>query len=280
MGDNMWQISYDDKPTLYLVATPIGNMQDMTFRAIDTLKKVDVVYSEDTRQTKFLFANFGIENRLITCNDINELTVAKKIVLSLSKGLNVALVSDRGTPIISDPGYKVVQLVQKAGYNVVSIPGACALIPALITSGLESESFLFLGFLNKKNIQKKLTSLVDEEHTLIFYESPHRVISTLKLMYKIFGDRRVSISREITKLHESIYRGYLKDAIKLESICGEIVIVVEGNKNNYEIDMDLVLNVDIYVKNGLTLMEAIKKVAKDRSMPKSDVYNEYHRRKQ
>lgn len=278
----MWQNSYDEKNALYLIPTPIGNLDDMTFRAVETLKKVDVVFSEDTRVTLNLFNHFEIKKKLIPLHDHNEDTVKEKVLEYLKNGKNVGLVSDRGTPIISDPGYKTVRYVTELGFKVVALPGANAFVPALIVSSLAPKPFIFYGFLNNKSsvMKKELESLKDNKYTMIFYESPHRIFDTLNIMLEVFGDREFSLTREISKKYESIYRGKIKEFLDTNNdIKGELVIVVEGNHSidDYN-DLSLIDHVDIYIKNGLSVMDSIKKVARERNLSKNEVYHAYHER--
>lgn len=278
----MWHKNYDGSPILYLVPTPIGNMEDMTFRAIRILKEVDVVFSEDTRVTKNLFNYYDINNKLISLHDYNEDIVKEKVLSYLKDGKNVAIVTDRGTPIISDPGYKTVKYVSDCGFRVVGLPGACAFVPALIMSGISPQPFMFYGFLDSKVEKKKkeLEKLKFIEYAIIFYEAPHRILKTMELMLEILGDRRVSLSREISKKYESVYRGNISDLIPtLDSIKGEFVVVVEGFKgtDNLDNELSVVEQVDFYVNNGMKTMDAIKMVAKERGIKKNDVYAEYHR---
>lgn len=228
----MIQNSYNDSPTLYLISTPIGNLEDMTYRSVKILNEVSVVFSEDTRVTLNLLTHYGINKKLIALHEHNEDTAKEKVLDYLKNGDSVALVTDRGTPIISDPGYKTVKYISDNGYNVVALPGATAFVPALITSGIAPQPFLFYGFLDSKdNVRKKeLETLSDEEETMIFYEAPHRIIKTLNMMLDIFGDRDISISREITKKFETIYRGKISNVINLVPEKGEFVIVVNGMK--------------------------------------------------
>ena len=275
----MWQSSYDGSPSVYLVPTPIGNLEDMTFRAINTLKMVDVIFSEDTRVTLQLLNHFEIKNKLIALHDHNEDIVKDKVLEYLKDGKNVAIVTDRGTPIISDPGYKTVKFLKDMGYNVIGLPGACAFVPALIASSISSEHFTFYGFLSSKEsqIRKELEYLKDSEYTLVFYEAPHRIVKTLEMMLEIFGDRYISISREISKLHESVFVGKISQALENTSLFkGEFVIVVSPNEEEIVDDMSIVDRVNMYIRTGLTSMEAIKKVAKERKLPKNEVYKEYH----
>ena len=275
----MWQSSYDGSPSVYLVPTPIGNLEDMTFRAINTLKMVDVIFSEDTRVTLQLLNHFEIKNKLIALHDHNEDLVKDKVLSYLKDGKNVAIVTDRGTPIISDPGYKTVKFLKDMGYNVIGLPGACAFVPALIASSISSEHFTFYGFLPSKEsqVKKELEYLKDFEYTLVFYEAPHRIVKTLEMMLDIFGDRYISISREISKLHESVFVGKISQALENTSqFKGEFVIVVSPNEEEIVDYMNIVDRVNMYIRTGLTSMEAIKKVAKERKIPKNEVYKEYH----
>ena len=226
----MSQKSYDNKPSLYLIPTPIGNMEDITLRAINILKQVDVVFSEDTRETAKLLNYLDINKKLISCHKFNEDKVYDKVLEYLSNGISVGLVSDRGTPAISDPGYVAAYHAIKEGYNVIGLPGATAFVPALIMSGINPNKFLFYGFLDSKKSSKKkeLEELKQEKYTLIFYESPYRVRETLELIYEIFGDRSVSVSREISKKYEEVYRGKINEVLEeLIEPKGEFVIIVE-----------------------------------------------------
>lgn len=279
----MWQSSYDDSPTLYLVPTPIGNLEDMTYRSINILNTVEVIFSEDTRVTLQLLNHFDIKKKLIALHDHNEDSEKEKVLEYLKNGKSVAIVTDRGTPIISDPGYKTVKYVTDNGYNVVGLPGANAFVPALITSGIEPSPFMFYGFLNSKDSKRKteLESLKFCKYTIIFYEAPHRIKKTMEEILEIFGDRQVSLSREISKKFESIYRGNISDLLPtLDNIKGEFVIVVspykEDNSNNNE--LSVIDNVKLYIENGMEVMDAIKRVAKERNIPKNEIYREYHRR--
>ena len=278
----MSQKSYDNSPTVYLIPTPIGNLDDITIRAKKTLELVDVIFSEDTRVTALLLKELGINKKLIASHNFNEAKNVSKLIKYLEEGKNVGVVSDRGTPVISDPGYELVKEAIRNNYNVVALPGATALIPALIVSGLAPSPFLFYGFLNNKDSKRKkeLENLKSSKATMIFYEAPHRLIKTLQLMLEVLGNRQISISREISKKFEEVYRGTIEDVIK-EVVCakGEFVIVVAGNnhENNYD-NLTIIEHVNLYIKEGLTSKEAIKKVALDRKMAKSDVYSEYHKK--
>lgn len=278
----MIQNSYDDSPSLFLVPTPIGNMEDITFRALNVLSSVDAIFCEDTRETLKLLNHFNISKKLISCHEYNENSIKKLVVELLKKGQNIALVTDQGTPIISDPGFCVASYVISCGYNVVSLPGATAFVPALTSSGISPSRFLFYGFLNSKSskLKKELESLKNFEHTMIFYESPHRLLDTLKYMYEIFGERHVCVCRELSKVYEEYCRGSLSDIFNnINVIKGEFVIVVEGNTSTriYD-DLTIVEHVNLYVEDGMDIKAAIKQVSVERNLPKSVVYNEYHRR--
>ena len=275
----MWQESYDGKPSVYLVPTPIGNLGDMTFRAIEVLKMVDAIFSEDTRVTLQLLNHFEIKNKLIHLDDHNEENVKNQVLGYLKEDKNVAIVTDRGTPIISDPGYKTVKFLKELGYNVIALPGACAFVPALVASSISSEHFTFYGFLSskKQKMREELTNLKDSEYTLVFYEAPHRIVRTLEAMLEIFGDRYISISREISKLHESVFVGKISEALSSsEMMKGEFVIVVSAKEEEYDEDMSIIDSVNLYIRSGLSSMDAIKRVAKERKISKNTVYMEFH----
>ncbi len=274
----MWQKSYDNSPSVYVVPTPIGNLGDMTFRAIEILKNVEVIFSEDTRITLQLLNHFEIKKKLIHMDDHNEETIKEKVLEYLRNNKSVAIVTDRGTPIISDPGYKTVKYLREKGYNVIALPGATAFVPALVASGISAEHFIFYGFLSskEKKMYDELEMLKDSEYTLVFYEAPHRIVRTLEAMLKVFGDRNISISREISKLHEMVYVGKISKALETIDVKGEFVIVVEANSDKIIDDTPIVECVDRYIKSGLSSMDAIKRVAKERKIPKGEVYKEYH----
>lgn len=277
----MSQKSYNNTPTVYIIPTPIGNMEDITIRAINTLKEVDVIFCEDTRVTSQLLNYFEIKKKLISSHKFNEDKNDNKLLEYLNNGKNVGIVTDRGTPIISDPGYELVKVAIENNYNVVSLPGPTAFVPALTSSGLSPQPFLFYGFLiNKEGKRKKeLEQLKNNKETMIFYESPHRIIETLDNMLEVLGNRNISISREISKKFEEIYRGTIEDVKKeMLEIKGELVIVVSGNtsKNTFD-NLSIVEHVNLYIKEGLSSKDAIKKVAQDRDLNKNEVYKEYHR---
>lgn len=220
----MSQKSYDNSPSLYLIPTPIGNLDDITIRSLNTLKLVDFILCEDTRETGKLLNKYNIKKRLVSCHEFNEEKVKDYVVSELKKGLNIGLVTDQGTPIISDPGYVIVNYVVSNGFNVISLPGATAFVPALTCSGISPSPFLFYGFLNAKSSKQKreLQALKTLKYTMIFYEAPHRLSDTLGNMLEVFGDRYISISREISKIHEEIYRNKISELIKIsDTLKGE-----------------------------------------------------------
>ena len=275
----MSQISYDEKAKLYLIPTPIGNMDDITLRSINILKEVEVIFCEDTRETMKLLSYLDIKKKLIASHEHNEATNEKKLLEYLEKGFDVGLVSDRGTPVISDPGYVLSKIAIENGYNVVALPGATALIPALISSGIEPMPFLYYGFLNSKSSQRKkeIEKLANETATLIIYESPHRIKETLKDLTILGENRKIAIVRELTKKHEEIIRTTIGEAAasNLELI-GELVLVIEGNKNMIEYsNLSILEHIDLYINDGMKPMDAIKQVAKERNIKKSIVYDEY-----
>ncbi len=277
----MSQKSYDNSPTLYLIPTPIGNMEDITMRALNILKLVDVVFCEDTRVTGQLLKYYDINKKLISSHNFNESKNINKLLDYLNNGSNVGLVSDRGTPIISDPGFELAKCAIDNGFNVVSLPGATALIPALTSSGISPMPFYYYGFLNNKDSarKKELETLKNIEATLIIYEAPHRINKTLKDLGNILGNnRKIAISREITKKYEEIYRGTIEELINQNNdYKGELVLVIEGNKETIQYkNLTIPEHVNLYIDDNKSVMDAIKIVARERGMKKSEVYDIYH----
>ena len=276
----MIQKSYDDSASLYLIPTPIGNLDDITVRALKTLESVDFILCEDTRETGKLLSKYNIKKKLVSCHEFNEEKIRSYVVDELKKGLNIGLVTDQGTPIISDPGYIVAKEVIKCGFNVVSLPGATAFVPALTMAGIDPSPFIFYGFLNSKESKRKkeLQSLKDLKFTLIFYEAPHRLKDTLSNMLEIFGNRNISINREISKIHEEICRGKITDLIDLvDTMKGEFVIIVEGNTEVIDYShLTVFEHIKLYLDDGMSEKDAIKLVAKERNVAKSVIYKEYH----
>ncbi len=262
--------------TLYLIPVPIGNMDDITIRTLDTLKSVDVIFCEDTRETGLLLSYFKISKKLISNNEQNERKNIDKILEYLENGENVGIVSDQGCPIISDPGYIVVREVSNRGFNIVALPGACAMIPALMVSGIPPLPFSFYGFLNARQNKriKELENLKSIKHTLIFYEAPHRLIEVLNDMKNIFGDRYISISREISKKYEEVYRGNISELIDKIVLKGQFVIIVSGSKE--EVEIDYINEIKELVDNGMKTNNAIKMICKKYNLKKEDVYKNFH----
>ncbi len=267
---------------LYLVSTPIGNLEDITLRAIRVLKEVDIVAAEDTRQTIKLLNHFEINKPLTSFFRHNENKKGEYIISLLLEGKNIALVSDAGTPAISDPGEELVGLAIEAGITVMPIPGPVAATSGLIVSGLPTGRFTFEGFIpmNKKNRKDRLESLETEQRTMIFYEAPHKLKSTLKDMREFFGNRKISLAREMTKIHEEIIRTTLDDAILMyeeNPPKGEFVLIVEGYSGNTEKDvfwkdMTIEEHYEFYLNKGESRMDATKKVAQDRNVSKREIY--------
>ena len=258
-------------------------MDDITIRALKTLESVDFILCEDTRETGKLLSKYDIKKKLVSCHEFNEEKVRSYVVEELKKGLNIGLVTDQGTPIISDPGYIVAKEVIRCGFNVISLPGATAFVPALTMAGIDPSPFLFYGFLNSKDSKKKkeLQSLKNLKYTMIFYEAPHRLKDTLCNMLEVFGDRNITISREISKIHEEVLRDKISNLIDIaDSLKGEFVLIVEGNHEIVDYShMSIIEHVKLYVDDGMDEKEAIKLVAKERDVAKSIVYKEYHTRK-
>jgi len=272
----------NDLTSLYLVATPIGNLNEMTPRAIEVLKQVSVIACEDTRTTSVLLKHFGIETKVISHHAYNEKESASGIVKLLESGQDVALVSDAGYPLISDPGYIVVQEVIDAGFNVIPISGSSAVLNALVASGLVTQPFIFYGFLpnTDKDFNQTVNQLKAYPYTLIFYEAPHRIQKTIAKLIPILGDRKAVIAREITKKFEEFLRGTLSELGDIEEeLKGEIVLVVEGQREEKAEVVDLAeINerINAYVEGGISASEAIKQVAKEIGLNKHEIYNAYH----
>ena len=279
------QKSYQsDNAKLYLVATPIGNLADITYRAVETLKMVEVCFAEDTRVTKVLFDHYNIHTRLECYQEYNKETQYKAVLNYLAKGISVALVSDAGMPIISDPGYFVAKEAMKAGYDVVPIPGASASLSALIVSGITPQPFTFYGFLDSKSSKRKKELEVLKEHkeTIIFYEAPHRIKDMLNDLFSVFGDREIALAREITKKFEEVIRGNISEIIEVaDTLKGEMVVVCSGyvEDNNKYLNVDPIKQVDELIVAGVVKNEAIKMVAKRLGITKQELYKEYSEKK-
>jgi len=217
---------------LYVCATPIGNLFDASLRLIETLKNVDLIVAEDTRQTKKLLERYSIQKDIISYNEHNKKQKNSLVLEQILSGKNVALVSDAGTPTISDPGFDLVKSCVQEGIQIIPIPGPCAFIAALSVSGISADRFVFEGFLPREGKMRRrvLRKLANEERTIVFYEAPHRLLKTLNDILKIFGDRRICIAREITKIYEELYRGKISEAISKyeQGVLGEITLIIEG----------------------------------------------------
>lgn len=280
----------DEKGTLYLCATPIGNLGDISKRCLEILESVDLIAAEDTRRTLQLLNHFGISKALTSYHEHNKKAKGEYLINLLLEGKSIAQVSDAGTPAISDPGEDLVQLAIENDITVTSVPGPVAGINALILSGLSSKRYAFEGFLstNKRNRYEHLNSVKNDLHTLIFYEAPHKLITTLKDMQEVFGgDRKIALARELTKLHEEVLRMTIDEALEYyeeKSPKGEYVLVIEGAKEVktteeecFWADLSVKEHVEKYISEGISQKEAVKMAATDRGVPKRDVYNEYHK---
>ena len=270
---------------LYLCATPIGNLEDMTFRAIRILQEVDLIAAEDTRNSIRLLNHFDIHTPLTSYHEYNKIEKAYVLIEEMKKGKDIALITDAGTPGISDPGEDLVRLCYENGVEVTSLPGACACVTALTLSGLGTRRFAFEAFLpsDKKEKQRILEELKSETRTIILYEAPHRLVRTLEELLEALGDRRITICRELTKKYETAFRTTFQGALdhfETEEPRGECVIVVEG-KSPEEIKkekeqtweaMSIKEHMDVYLSQGIEKKEAMKLVAKDRGIGKRDVY--------
>ena len=270
------------KGKLYLVATPIGNLEDITIRALNILKQVDLIAAEDTRHTLGLLNHFEISKPLISYYKEIEKEKSKILINKLLEGKDIALVSDAGTPGISDPGEEIVKIAIENEIEIIPIPGACAFVNALIASGMNTKEFSFIGFLsaNKKERREKLEELKYETKTLIFYEAPHKLKNTLETMKEVWGDRKIVLARELTKIHEEFIRSNLSTiSEQMVDIKGEFVIIIEGN---YESKKDVELanlnektleeHYSFYELQGFDKKDIIKKIAKDRGLNKNEIY--------
>ena len=270
---------------LYLCATPIGNLEDMTYRVVRTLEEADLIAAEDTRNSIKLLNHFNIQTPMTSYHEYNKIEKGKKLVERMQAGETIALITDAGTPGISDPGEELVKMCYEAGIEVTSLPGAAACITAITLSGLSTRRFAFEAFLptDKKEKQEVLSELVNETRTIILYEAPHRLVKTLKELAEILGDRKITVCRELTKKHETAFRTTIYEAVSYYEVHepkGECVLVIEG-KSRRELreeaiakweEMTIEEHMDYYRKQGIEKKEAMKKVAKDRGIGKRDVY--------
>lgn len=270
---------------LYLVATPIGNLDDMTFRAVQCLKDVDLIACEDTRHSRILLDHYGITTRTTSYHEHNKYDKAAELVLQMQKGVNVAVITDAGTPGISDPGEELVKQAMQAGIEITSLPGASAVITALSMSGLSSRRFVFEGFLpaDKKERKEALARLEQETRTMVLYEAPHRIHKTLAELMDTLGDRKIRLCRELTKKFEEVMAMTIREALEhFENTepKGEMVLIIEGMSREeaqaialqkWE-QMSIREHVDYYMAQGMDEKEAMKEAAKDRGISKRDVY--------
>lgn len=281
----MKEINQKEIGTLYIVATPIGNLEDITLRAIRVLREVDLIAAEDTRHTLKLLNHLEISKPLMSYHRHNEDVKTDILIKELKQGKQIALVSDAGTPGICDPGEEVIKKCIEEEIPIVPIPGACAMINALICSGLDTKEFVFIGFLplNKKNRKEKLEEIKNTTKTMILYEAPHKLETTLKDLKQIIGNRKVVLARELTKVHEEYIREDINILIeKAKELKGEIVLIIEGVKKKEENDLlqlSLQDHYKYYEEKGLSKKEIIKQIAKDRNVNKNEIYQQFINKK-
>ena len=270
---------------LYLCATPIGNLEDITYRVLRTLKEVDLIAAEDTRNSIKLLNHFDIHTPMTSYHEYNKIEKAEVLIRKMQEGVNIALITDAGTPGISDPGEDLVRMCYEAGIEVTSLPGPAACITALTLSGLPTRRFAFEAFLpsDKKERQAVLAELVDETRTIILYEAPHRLIKTLNELLEVLGNRKMTLCRELTKKHETAFASTIEDILKFyetQEPKGECVLVIEG-KSRAELvqeerakweEMTIEEHMELYLSQGMDKKEAMKAVAKDRGVSKRDIY--------
>ena len=276
----MNQKSYEksDFGKLYLIPTPIGNLDDITLRAIKTLEMVDIVYAEDTRETLNLLKYLKINKKVESCYKYTEMKHKDKIIQILKSGKNIGYVTDRGTPLISDPGNVIVDESIKENITVIALPGPNALLPALNMSGLSNERFLFYGFLNSKSslAKKELIDLKDIKQTIIFYESPHRITATLSQILEVFGNRNIAVVREISKLYEEVIRDNIENILKIsDTFKGEMVIIVEGNTKEKTLEINYTEEINKLLTQGYSKRDAIREIADKYNVSKNKLYNEF-----
>lgn len=274
-----------DKGILYIVPTTIGNLKDITLRALEVLNDVDLIAAEDTRQTLKLLNHFEIKKTLISYHKYNEKNKSEDIINLINEGKKIALVSDAGMPGISDPGSVIVKCCIEQGVKFEVLPGATAFTTALVYSGLDTTKFLFRGFLPRENKERKpiIQDIINCQETIILYEAPHRLLDTLSFLLSNLGDRKIAVCRELTKLYEEIYRGSISESVNYFQVNkprGEFVLVIEGKriedieeeKKSIWIDLSIEEHILSYINNGISKKEAIKMVAKDRNLPKNEIY--------
>lgn len=257
--------------SVYFVATPIGNLDEITFRAIDTLKSADVIYCEDTRHALILLNRYEIKKPLVAYHKFNEKSAVQSVLTDVNNGKKIAVITDAGMPCVSDPGNILVRELIANGISYTVVSGASALVNAFVLSGF-SAPFTFVGFLPEKNIDRqRLIETLPIKHTLIFYSSVHDVNDDLGYLYSVLGERKVCVAREISKMYESVYFGDLKD-ISIEMEKGEFVIVVDGDKTDAFTNMTIEEHIKFYMDKGFDKSEAVKKTAKDRKVNKNEIY--------
>ena len=273
----------NNQSSLYLVATPIGNLSEMTPRAIEILKEVNIIAAEDTRNSRYLLEHFEIETKMMAYHDHNEEEATSTILKKLESGHNVALISDAGYPLISDPGYVLVKEVIRKGFNVIPISGSSAFINALVASGLVVQPFAFMGFLPSKEHALKEQLIKDQKMniTLVYYLSVHKVEKILEIMYDVLGDRKICLAREITKKHEEFIRGTILEVINSLAVKkGEYVLIIEAQEEKEPELSDLLLKVQEKVGDGIKPSQAISLVSQQFNVSKNDLYNAYHHEKE
>lgn len=275
-----WKGDYMEIGKLYICPTPIGNLEDITLRTLRILKEVDLIAAEDTRHSIKLLNHYEIKKPLISYHEHNIRERGEELIRKLNNGENIALISDAGMPGISDPGQDLIHLAIEEGIEVIALPGASASITGLVVSGLSTNKFAFEGFLpsKKRDRIKQLEELKGEKRTLILYESPHRILSFLRDCEQVLGDRNIALARELTKHYEEIFRGKISEAISKFSetgIKGEFVVVIEGNLlEEHIVEIDIIEHLKMYIDEGMTKKEAIKKLSQEKNIPKNQVYSE------
>lgn len=271
-----------EQPSLYLVPTPIGNLSEMTKRGLEILEKVDCIACEDTRNTGKLLQAYNIHKPLVSHHEHNTKESVPKIINALKEGKNVAVVSDAGYPLLSDPGSWLVKECVDQDIPVISLSGCNAALNALVASGLSTEHYLFYGFLDHKSSKRKkeLEALVSFPYTLIFYEAPHRIEACLQDILEVFSNRKMCLARELTKLHEEYIRGNVEEILSIcSSLKGEMVLVIEGNSKKEEVDLDLAISkIEECIQSGMKTKEAIVYVSKEMNIKKNELYDLYHKK--
>ena len=267
----------ENQGILYLVATPIGNLADFSLRAIEVLKSVDKIYAEDTRNSIVLLNHYDIKTKLESYHEFNQNEKTLDVVKEVESGMKIALISDAGLPVISDPGYKIVEEASKRNLAISTIPGASAGISALIASGLAPMPYTFYGFLDAKKSKriKELNDLKYINHTIIFYEAPHRIKETLTDMLEVFGNRQIVLARELTKTYEEYIRGNIEEILNIDNLKGEMVLIVSGYKEEDSLDINPFEKIDELINLGYKPNEAIKEVSKLLNKDRRELYKDY-----